>query len=334
MIKPPKFTPFWSGRDARKREKFMARLKMIAFVGPTASGKTSLGLELAKRFNGEVVSVDSRQVYRGMDIGTGKVQGEREEAERSIMVEGVAHWGIDFVDPDEAYSAADFKIYADRKIREIVARGRLPILVGGTGLWLKAVIDNLDLGSTHADLKLRGELEARTLGDLVDEFKRLDPVGAQLIDCENKRRVVRALEVTKLTDRPWSQMQTAEESTYEVLQIGLSVPREELNRRINARVDEMIARGLVDEVRWLKERYGCATESMTGIGYRQICTFLDGNARLADAIEETKKATRQYAKRQMTWFRRDIRISWVADVQEASQLVETFLAYVWQLSRS
>lgn len=288
--------------------------KIVAVVGSTASGKTALGKELARQFNGEIISVDSRQVYRGMDIGTAKSKGD---------------WGTDLVDPDEEYCAAQYKEYAQEKIEEIIASGKLPILVGGTGLWLKAVIDNYDFGLTRSDSKLRAQLEARSLTDLFDEYSRLDPFGAMKIDRANKRRVVRALEVTLQTGRPWSQMQTVGESKYDALQIGLLVDRVVLNRRINERVDEMIANGLVEEARALREKYGCSVESMTGIGYRQLCQFFDGRASIEDAIEEIKKATRLYAKKQMTWFRKDKRIKWVNVLDNpiipAASLIKDFL---------
>ena len=318
---------------------FIMKPKVIAIVGPTASGKTGLGIEVAKRWNGEVISIDSRQVYRGMNIGTAKPEGTWVESEiekggsinqlfgarKTFLVDGVPHWGIDLVNPDEPYSAADFKQYAHQKIEKIVARGHVPILVGGTGFWLKTIIDNLDLTSTPSDPALRAELEAHTLGDLFHEYKQLDPEGAELIDKQNKRRVVRALEVTKLTGKPWSHQQTAGEQLYEVLQIGLSVSREELAERIDMRVEEMVAKGLVDEVRRLKDTYGCEIESMTGIGYRQVCAFLSGEQKLKDAIEEVKKDTRAYAKRQMTWFKRDSRIVWIQPGDSTHQIVEAFL---------
>ena len=315
------------------------RKKIIAVVGPTAAGKTSLGIALAKEFNGEVISVDSRQIYRGMDIGTAKEPGEWKESEiekggsieqlygsrKHLMIDGVVHWGIDIADPDQVYSAADFKEYAEQKIDEIVSRGHVPVLVGGTGFWLKAIVENLDLGSVAADENLRSELEARPLGDLFAEYKRLDPAGAQTIDRENKRRVVRALEVTKLTGKPFSELQTSGDPKYDVIEIGITHPRETLYERINARVEQMIAEGLVDEVRGLKEKYGCETESMTGIGYRQICRFLNGEDTLKEAIEEIKKDTRRYAKRQMTWFKRDERIKWVEDVEDAIKITKNFI---------
>lgn len=313
--------------------------KLIAILGPTASGKTALGIEIAKQFGGEVISVDARMIYKGMDVGTAKPEGEWKIGEiemggridqlfgarKEFFVEGVPHWGIDLVDPDQDYSVAQFKAYAEKKIAEIVKRKHVPILVGGTGLWLSAVIDNLDLSSTPADEKLRAELEEKSLGDLFHEYKKLDPIGAEQIDRDNKRRLVRALEVTLLTGKPFSQLQTRGVSKYNVLQIGLSVERNVLYERINDRVDEMIAHELVTEVRSLKQKYSCAIESMTGIGYRQVCEFLEGRSSLKEAIEEIKKDTRHYAKRQMTWFKRDERIEWVVQPKDAVKHVELFL---------
>lgn len=307
--------------------------KLIAVVGPTASGKTGLGIESAQMVGGEVISVDSRQIYKGMDIGTAKVQGEWKAQNsirslfaggKALIVEGVAHWGIDLVEPDADYSVVDFKKYAERKIKEIVKRKRIPVLVGGTGLWIQALIDNYDLTQTAADHVLRAQLEKRSTANLFTEYKRLDPEGAELIDKDNPRRLVRALEVTKITGKPFFQQQTKGEPKYDVLQIGLQVAREVLNERINTRVDEMIANGLVNEVRMLQQKYGCDIDAMTGIGYRQICAFLIGRASLEEAVEEIKKATRQYAKRQMTWFKRDPRIVWFQTKEATIEQVRSF----------
>lgn len=312
--------------------------RTVVIVGPTASGKSVLAIEVARRFDGEVLAADSRTVYRGMDIGTAKGKGSWQSAVgdggnigalfpggKALVIDGVRHWGFDLADPDEPYSVADYKRYADGKIADILKRGRLPVVVGGTGLWAKAIVDNPTYADAPPVYALRAQLDARGLGDLFAEYKRLDPDGAEVIDSDNKRRVVRALEVTLATGKPFSQQLTKGDPKYDALQLGLDVPREELNRRIEERVEGMVANGLVDEVRGLKTKYGCDTEAMSGIGYRQVCAFLDGKASLAAAIEETKKATRAYAKRQMTWFRRDGRIKWIGSNEEALQLVEDFL---------
>ncbi len=307
----------------------MSLPKILVIVGPTASGKTDLAIRLAKEFNGEVICVDSRTVYRGMDIGTAKPVGEKEWRKKekegdwklgdaALMVEGVPHWGLDLVDPDAEYSISDFKAYADAKIIEIVGRGKLPILVGGTGLWIDAIVDNLSLPEVPPDVALRAELETRSIGELFEQFEKLDPMGALEIDPFNKRRLIRALEVCIKSGKPFSQMKSVGPATYDPIKIGLDVDREELRARIEARVDVMIANGLVDEVRRLRDTYGSDFPAMTGIGYRQICFFLDGKANLAAAIEDTKKESWLYAKRQLTWFKRDARIHWVT-LGQASQ---------------
>ncbi len=308
--------------------------KIIAVVGPTASGKTALGIELARRFQGEMICVDSRTVYRGMDIGTAKPRGKFETRNskfenidalfaggRPFMVDSVPHWGVDLVDPDEEYNVAVFKDYADAKIREIVARGHVPILVGGTGLWMDSIVENREIPEVKPDAELRRQLEAKSLVELFAEYEQLDPAGALVIDRFNPRRLIRAIEVCRATGKPFSELQRRGESRYGALWIGLDVPREELNRRIDERVDAMIANGLVREVRTLKETHGCNEYAMTGIGYRQMCWFLDGHQSLSEAIEDIKADTRAYAKRQMTWFRRNKNIRWIKRPEDAPPIV-------------
>jgi len=312
--------------------------KIIAVVGPTAAGKTSLGIAIAKHVDGEVISVDSRQVYKEMDIGTAKVEGEWKRVEtdggieqlfqdhKALFVDGVPHWGIDLVVPNEPFSVADVQAYAEQKIDAILARGRVPILVGGTGFWIKAVIDRLNLAQAAPDEALREDLAQRSVMELFKKYQELDPEGAKGIDTENKRKLVRALEVTMTTGEPFSGRQKTLPSKYNVTQIGVEVPRDALYERINERVDAMIACGLIDEVRALRDKYGCDTEAMTGIGYRQICQFLEGEIDLKEAIRIIKRDTRHYAKRQLTWFGGDERINWVESEERAKRVVDAFLA--------
>lgn len=319
--------------------------KLLVIVGPTASGKTGLSLELAKEFDGEIIAADSRTVYRGMDIGTaksvGKIAGaaggewgsgigniKNLFAEKPYVVDGVPHWGINLVDPDEDFTASDFKEYAEKKIQEITDRGHLPMLVGGTGLYVNAVINNLSFTQVPPNPALREKLEEMTNEVLLGLIQEKDPDTAETIDAANRRRLVRALEIIEGSGKTLKEMQQKGPSKYDLCYMGLAVDRDELNRRIDSRVDEMVASGLVNEVRSLKEQYGSDAVAMTGIGYRQICAFLLGQMKLADAIDLVKRDTRQYAKRQMTWFKRDERIRWLQHPQEARPIVEQWVSGV------
>ena len=299
--------------------------KVIAIIGPTASGKSSLGIEIARQVNGEIISVDSRQIYRGMDIGTGKEPGQWDQEKNCLMIEGITHWGIDLVDPDEDFSVADFQAYAKQKIEEIIKRGYVPILVGGTGLWLKALIDGYSLTQTAQDSSLRADLEKLSLEDLFARYQKFDPEGAEQIDRKNKRRLIRALEVVLLTGESFFLQQTRSEPPYDVLQIGIEVDREVLYERIHHRVDQMKEQGLVEEVKQLRDHFGCEIPSMSGIGYRQLCRYFEGAQTLEESMEEIKKDSRQYAKRQMTWWKKDERIVWIKGREEATKLIKKFI---------
>ncbi|MFH1631400.1 MAG: tRNA (adenosine(37)-N6)-dimethylallyltransferase MiaA [bacterium] len=318
----------------------MDKPKIIAIVAPTASGKTELAIVLAKQFSGEVISTDSRTVYRGMDIGTAKPGVDSRQhpvasswpkkieelfSDKPYMVEGVPHWGFDIADPDEEFTVADFKSYADGKIADILDRGKLPILAGGTGLYTGAVVDNMSFTQAPPDNDLRDELEVLSNDQLVDRLAKADPAAANQIDAANRRRVVRAIEVVETTGKPLADQQTKGEAKYDALILGIEFDRDVLYERIDLRVDQMIAGGLVDEVRALRDKYGCDVNAMTGIGYRQICLFLEGYIKLNDAIDLIKRDTRHFAKRQITWFKRDERINWVEKADDAIELVEEFL---------
>jgi tRNA dimethylallyltransferase len=271
-----------------------------------------------------------------MDIGTAKPKGQWSQVRyagirslfadaKALLVSAVPHWGIDLVDPNEEYNIAPFKLYAEQKIREIISRGHVPVLVGGTGLWMDAIIDNLEIPEVKPDATLRAELEKKSLEALFTEYEKLDPDGALVIDRFNPRRLIRAIEVCRATGQPFSALRRKGEPKYDCLWFGPEVPRDELNRRIDERVGIMIAAGLMDEVRRLKETYGCNAYAMTGIGYRQICRFLDGQQSLRYAIEDIQADTRAYARRQMTWFKRNQRIRWITDSAEAFAEGERFL---------
>ncbi len=307
--------------------------KIIAILGPTASGKTGISLDLARKFNGEIVAVDSRTLYQGMNIGTAKpdgiriVCGDDKDDKQSIafIVEDIPHWGIDILDIDEDFNVAEFKKFAEKKIEDILNRGKLPILVGGTGLYFSAIIDNLSFTDVKPDEELREVISKMTNDEIIDQIEALDYKALDLIDVANRRRLERAFEILKISGEKLSDQKNKGEARFNVLQIAFDFDREKLYNRINLRVDSMIANGLIDEVRELKERYGCDHNSMTGIGYRQICAFLDGYLKLEDAIDLIKRDTRHYAKRQVSWFKRDDRIVWIKNNEQGIQASSKFL---------
>ncbi|NOZ30192.1 MAG: tRNA (adenosine(37)-N6)-dimethylallyltransferase MiaA [Chloroflexi bacterium] len=284
------------------------RPPLIAIVGPTAVGKTALSLDLAEAVNGEVVSADSRQIYRYMDIGTAKPTPD----ERAR----VPHHLLDVVDPDQTLTLAQYQRLAYAAIEEIHRRGRVPLLVGGTGLYVRAVLEGLRIPEVPPDPELRARLEAEAAEQgpeaLHARLAALDPVAAARIDPRNVRRVIRALEVCLIAGRPISELQQASPPPYRILRLGLTRPRRELYARIDARVDAMMAAGLVDEVRSLLARgYGPELPAMTGLGYRQICQYLAGEMTLEEAVREIKRRTRRFVRQQQTWFRPDDpRIRW------------------------
>jgi len=326
--------------------------KIVVISGPTASGKTDLALQVARQFNGEIISADSRTIFREMNIGTAKPEGEKIPAtvitresveekglheankmdihalfdEKPYMVEGIPHWGINVVDPNESFTAAQFKLYAEQKIENILQRKKLPIIAGGTGLYISAIVDNLSFADSDINEAFRSELKELSNEQLIERLRAVDVDAIDAIDTENRRRLIRAIEIIETTGKKLKEQQKKGEPRYDALQIGLKIERDELYARINDRVDMMIANGLVDEVRALKDKYGCEVNAMTGIGYRQICAFLEGYMTLRDAIDVLKRDSRHYAKRQMTWFRRDTRINWVENTSTAINQISDFIA--------
>jgi tRNA dimethylallyltransferase len=303
--------------------------KAIAVVGSTASGKTALALMLAREFGGEIVSVDSRQLYRGMRIGADIPEGEWKtvSGRRAYHVEGIPHHLMNVLSPAKPITAAEFRDMALRKMRDIVKRGKLPILVGGTMLYMRALTDGITLTEVPPNEEYRKRLEKLSTVRLYGILQRKDPMYAARIPRENRRYAVRALEVMEATGRTFTDVQAERTPVpFDILQLGVSRPVEELNRRIGLRVDDMVAEGLAEEASRLASRYGWEVPSMTGIGHRQFKAYLEGQGTLQKAIEQVKADTRRYAKRQRTWLRRDGRINWVKGYREAKGRVRRFLA--------
>jgi tRNA dimethylallyltransferase len=274
-------------------------------AGPTAVGKSQIALQLAEQFGGEIISADSMQVYRGLDIGTAKPS----PADRAR----VPHHLIDICDLTESFDAAQFARLAHRAVAEIQSRGRVSILCGGTGLYFKAFLEGLG-EMPSADAKLRAELEATPLEKLLSELRERDPVTYGKIDKKNPRRVIRAVEVIRLTGRPFSDVQSpkSEVQSPKLKFVCLTRSTDDLRKRIDARVDAMFARGLVDETRELLQ-HGLEQNktAMQAIGYRQVAEHLRGKRSLAETIELVKIRTRQFAKRQLTWFRAQKNLEWI-----------------------
>ncbi len=272
--------------------------KVIAVVGPTASGKTALAIKLAKQMNGEVVSADSRLVYKGFDIASAKPDMEERE--------GVPHHLIDIVEPEFDYSAGNYHDDAKKAIYDILSRGKTPIVAGGTGLYFRILLENYNLPRVEANPKLREELDLREKEDLLEELKKLDILTFERVKDANKRRIVRALEVIKVLNRPLSDIELKKEPEFEAewLMPELS-SREELYNRINRRVDIMVEKGLIYETKYLLKKHGRIKNFVCTIGYQEILAYLDGECTLEEALDKLKQHSRNYAKRQLTWFRKN-----------------------------
>jgi tRNA dimethylallyltransferase len=275
---------------------------LIAIVGPTAVGKTATAIRLCREFHGEIISADSRQIYHGLDIGTAKPTSQ----ERAVAV----HHLIDVVDPDQVLGLAEYQALAYAAINDVLGRKRVPFLVGGTGQWVRAVTEGWGVPRVPPDYALRAELEAEAnrVGPraLHARLASVDPDAAAKIDYRNVRRVIRALEVYLKTGIPISQHQRAQSPPYRMLQIGLTMPREMLYARADARVERMLADGLLAEVRMLvDQRYHLGLPAMSGLGYRQMGQHLAGELSLDEAVRLIKKETRRFIRQQYNWFRLD-----------------------------
>ena len=287
-------------------------MKLLVVCGATATGKSQLAISLAKHFDGEIVNADSMQIYRGMDIGTAKLSVEEQE--------GIVHHLLDVLDVNQDSTVAWYQSAARTVITDIHARGKSAVVVGGTGLYIKSILDELNFPDTDPVVRknLEKELEGIGLNALFERLEKLDPAAAISIDRANSRRVIRALEVIEITGKPFTANLPREASTRypDAAQFGLVMDREKLNERISARVDRMWDEGFVSEVETLLGRgIREGRTAQLALGYSQIIAYLEGRISQDEAREDTKRATRQYARRQETWFSRDERITWISPVQ-------------------
>ena len=272
--------------------------KVIAIVGPTASGKTKLAIDLAQKLDTEIISADSRLVYKGFDIGTAKPTKEEQAL--------VMHHLIDVVEPEIDYSVAEFCDSAKKVINTLHIKNKVPIVVGGTGLYFRILLENYDLPRIEANPELRSKLEAMPIEDLYNKLKKFDPVSAENIHMNNKVRVVRALEVSILMNKPFSEVKGTKSCEYDVEWIFPEIEsREVLYDRINKRVDLMIEDGLVEETKYLLAKHGRIKNLINTIGYKEMISYLDNVITFDEAKELLKQNTRRYAKRQLTWFRKN-----------------------------
>lgn len=286
--------------------------KLIIIAGPTAVGKTSISIKLASKLAGEIISADSMQIYKFMDIGSAKISTED--------MYGIPHYLIDIVEPWENFSAAQFKLMAEDYISRITEKGKLPMIVGGTGLYIDSVICNYSFTEANKDEDYRKSLEELALSygneHVYEMLRKVDREAASKLHANNLKRVIRALEVYKLTGRPFSEFSAEDNQKFDIpYDIGyyvLNMNRAALYDRINKRVDIMINQGLLEEVKHLKAMAcNASMQSMKGIGYKELLYYLDGNISLEEAIDMIKQGSRNYAKRQLTWFRKDPRVKWI-----------------------
>ncbi|TCL45822.1 tRNA dimethylallyltransferase [Thermolongibacillus altinsuensis] len=298
---------------------------MVVLIGPTAVGKTKMSIELAKRLNGEIINGDSMQVYKGMDIGTAKIRPEE--------MEGIPHHLFDIKEPWESFSVAEFQTLARSLVDEITSRRKLPMIVGGTGLYIQSVIYDYQFSDVPSNPQYRKYLEEHEdKYSLYEKLKEIDPESAERIHPNNVRRVIRALEIYHCTGKTMTQWLSEQKRqlVYDVALIGLTMEREKLYRRINERVDQMIAQGLIDEVKALYKRGIRDCQSIQAIGYKELYAYFDGILSLEEAIEQLKQNSRRYAKRQLTWFRNQMPVQWfdMSEEERFDERVDEILSYI------
>lgn len=302
---------------------------LFILVGPTAIGKTSLSVDLARKLNGEIISADSMQIYKGMDIGTAKIRDEEKK--------GVNHYLIDEIFPDIEFSVSDFQEKANEYIDKVLKEDKLPMIVGGTGLYINSLIYDLNFSVSISNWELRDKYTelAKVHGNqyIHDELRLVDPVSADRIHVNDTKRVTRALEVYNETGKPMAEYYKdfrKPNDEFDIVMIGLKMDREKLYERINKRVDIMLEQGLIEEVQSLLDKgYDENLTSMQAIGYKEVIDYLKGNVSLEETIESIKQGSRRYAKRQITWFRKEERVHWIDldEIKDKDYLTEYIINY-------
>ena len=317
--------------------------KLVVIVGPTASGKTALSLKLAKKFKGEIISADSRAIYKKLDIGTAKpkkdkiyelgTKNQRPISRRRLdmgvknkyISEGIPHYLIDIVEPNEVLTLAQYKKLATTKILDIASQEKIPFLVGGTALYIYTVVDNWQIPEVPADKKLRHKLEKQPTQKLYFQLLKTDPEAKNFIDPQNKRRIIRALEVIAATKKPFSEQRKKGLPLFDILIIGTKKTPAEIKKLIALRTRKMIKAGLVKEVTEILKKYSPKLPAFSGIHYKEVVSCLKKEITWPEAIKLINKNNEQLVRRQMTWFKKDRRIKWVKNYREAENLIRKFL---------
>jgi len=292
------------------------KLPLIVILGPNASGKTSFSIKLAKKFNGQIVSADSRQVYKGMDIGTGKASKSEQKQ--------VKHYLLDVVSPKEEFNVSHFKKQALQAIKKIHHKNKLPFLVGGTGFWIQAIVDNIDFPAVKPNKILRRKLSKKTTKQLLQLLKKLDQKRAKTIDQNNPYRLIRAIEIIKATKKPIPSLK--KKPLFNTLILGITHPQKKLYQLIDQRLKKRFKQGMISEIKKLHKQ-GVSWQKMYNLGleYRYLGQYLQSKLKRQEMEEQLKNAIHHYAKRQMTWFIRDKRIHWVKNQRQAEKLIKKFL---------
>jgi tRNA dimethylallyltransferase len=306
--------------------------KIIVILGPTSSGKSDISIKIAKMFDGEIISADSRQIYRGMDIGTGKVPGSLNSSRDAFISEGIRHYMIDIISPRTKYNVAKFKKQSENIIEDILKRNKLPIICGGTGFWIQAIVDNVNFPEVRPDWKLREKIGSYSAGKLFAILKKLDPQRAKKIDVKNEVRLIRAIEICKsigkvpqISDTPLRGI-TRRGTKYKFLQIGIKLSKEQLHKNIEKRIKIRFKEGMIREVSKL-HNLGLSWKIIQsfGLAYFWIPLYLKNKLSKIELLEKVYQVEKKYAKRQMTWFKRYKRIKWLKDYIEIKKEVRNFL---------